>query len=182
MHKSIIIFLGLLIFLIPVGLNMNNSNALAFSDYGYKADQNENYVTNMANDNYYKSQGSDLIKKIKCNNINSNFNGVEANIGTDDPLGVGAASLQEDDASANWFGNRQANNGNFDLDCINNNNNEGGQGQVGPQGPRGPAGPSGPAGPETPSIDRDRDGIPNVDDNCPVVSNPPTESGAPPVR
>jgi collagen triple helix repeat protein/thrombospondin type 3 repeat protein len=48
-------------------------------------------------------------------------------------------------------------------------------GEDGAQGPRGPAGPPGPAGPETPSTDSDRDGIPNVDDNCPVVSNPAQE-------
>ena len=130
---------------------MSSLNALAFSDYGYQTDQYENYANDMANDNYYKSQSSDFIKKIKCNNINSNFNGVVANIGTNDPLGLGAASLQ-DDASSNWLGNGQANNGNFDLDCINNNNNNaGGQGGngTGSQGPRGPVGPEGPAGPST---------------------------------
>jgi hypothetical protein len=150
MHKSILIFLGLLTFLIPVApSSMSNSNALAFSDYGYQADQYENYAKDMANDNYYKSQGSDVVKKIKCNNINSNFNGVDANIGIDDPLGVGAASIQ-DDASSSWLGNGQANNGNFDLDCINNNNNAGGQGGDG-TGPQGPAGPRGPQGlPGTP--------------------------------
>jgi hypothetical protein len=144
MHKSIIIFLGLLTFLIPVAPSISNSNALAFSDYGYQADQYENYANDMANNNYYKSQGSDVVKKIKCNNINSNLNGVEANIGTGDSLGLEAASLQ-DDASSNWLGNGQANNGNFDLDCINNNNNEGGQGggATGPQGPEGPEGPQG---------------------------------------
>ncbi len=111
---------------------MSNSNVMAIGeDYDYEADQYEKYGMDMANDNYYKSKGSDFIKKINCNNINSNFNGVEANIGTGDPLGVGAESIQ-DDASANWFGNGQANNGNFDLDCINNNNNnnEGGQSEV----------------------------------------------------
>jgi hypothetical protein len=128
---------------------MSNINAMAFDDYGYDADQYEKYANDMANDNYYKSQGSDFVKKIKCNNINANFNGVEANIGTADPLGVGAASLQDDDdPSASWFGNGQRNNGNFDLDCINNNNNVGGQGGngTGQQGPRGPVGPQGPAG------------------------------------
>ncbi|HET8792900.1 MAG TPA: hypothetical protein VFM31_03825 [Nitrososphaeraceae archaeon] len=149
MHKSILMFLGLLTFLIPVGPSMSNINAMAFDDYGYDADQYEKYANGMANNNYYKSQGSDVVKKIKCNNINANFNGVEANIGTADPLGVGAASLQDDDdPSASWFGNGQRNNGNFDLDCINNNNNVGGQGGngTGQQGPRGPVGPQGPAG------------------------------------
>jgi hypothetical protein len=154
MHKSIIIFLGLLTFLIPVAPSISNTNALAFSNYGYQADQYENYAKDMANDNYYKSQGSDIVKKIKCNNINSNFNGVEANIGTDDLLGVGAESIQGDDASSNWLGNGDRNNGNFDLDCINNNNNNaGGQGGTGSQGPPGPTGPQGPPGiPGTPGL------------------------------
>jgi hypothetical protein len=81
----------------------------------------------MTNDNYYKSQGSDFIKEIKCNNINSNFNGVDDNIGTDDGLiGVADTSLQEgDEDSANGLGNgERTSNRNFDVDCINNNDNE----------------------------------------------------------
>jgi hypothetical protein len=107
---------------------MSNTNAMGFDDYGNEeADLYDQYATDMANDNYYKSQNSDFVKKVKCNNINSNFNGVESNIGTVDSLGgIGSESLQ-DDASANWLGNGERNNGNFDLDCINNNNNEGGQ-------------------------------------------------------
>ena len=134
MYKSIIFLLGLLTLLIPVGPSMSNSNVMAFEDYGYEADQYENYATDMANENYYKSH-SDIIKKIKCNNINSNFNGVEDNIGTDDSLGgIGATSFLGDDASANTYGYGERNNGNFDLDCINNNNNEGGTGPAGPAG------------------------------------------------
>jgi hypothetical protein len=139
MNKSIMLLLGLLVVLLPFGTSMNIfSNAMAFEDYGYETDQYEDYATDMANDNYYKSQGNDFVKKIKCNNINSNLNGIEANIGTGDSLGLGAESLEADDASANWVGNGDRNNGNFDLDCINNNNNEGGPGQVGPPGPPGP--------------------------------------------
>ena len=141
-HKSIIFLLGLLVFFIPIGpSSMSNSNAMAVEDYEYEeTDQYDQYATDMANDKYYKSQNSDFIKKIKCNNINSNFNGVEANIGTGDSLGgIGSESLQ-DDASANWLGNGERNNGNFDLDCINNNNNEGGIGTVGPPDPPGPPG------------------------------------------
>ena len=55
-------------------------------------------------------------------------------------------------------------------------------GEDGAQGPEGPRGPVGPPGPETPSTDSDRDGIPNVDDNCPRVSNPPSEPGTSPDR
>lgn len=31
----------------------------------------------VANDNYYKSKDSDILKKIDCDNINSNLNGAE---------------------------------------------------------------------------------------------------------
>jgi hypothetical protein len=124
MNKLLVFLLGLLTFLIPIGpSSMSNTNILAFEDYGYKADQYENYAIDMANDNYDKSQNSEFINKIKCNNINSNLNGIEANIGTGDSLGLGAESLEADDASANWVGNGDRNNGNFDLDCVNNNIN-----------------------------------------------------------
>src|SRR5215203_5424023 len=138
MHMLALIFLlGSLVMLLPFGTNMN---VMAFErdEYGYETDQYERYGMDMANDNYYKSQGNDIIKKIKCNNINSNFNEVEAIIGTDDPLGIGATSLQVDDASANAYGYGE------------NNSNEGGQGGVtGPQGPPGLPGTPGTPGPST---------------------------------
>ena len=141
MHKSILVLLGVLTFLLQFGPSSMNilSNAMAFDNYGYQADQYEKYAMDMANDNYNKYQSSDLIQKIKCNNINSNFNGVEANIGIDNSLdGLGDASLQGDnEVSANAYNDKI--NGNFDLDCINNNNNAG-QGITGPPGPPGPPG------------------------------------------
>ncbi len=130
--------LGLLIFFLPVGPSMSNSNVMAFEDYGYEeTDQYERYAKNMANENYYKSQSSDIIKKIKCNNINSNLNGIDANSDTGDSLGLGAESFEADDASTSWLGNGERNNGNFDLDCTNNNKNEGPEGPHGEQGPPG---------------------------------------------
>jgi hypothetical protein len=134
MHRSIIIFLGLVAMLMPLGTNsISNLNANAVS--GYETDTyNEGYTNDFTKeDKPYKSQYSDIIKKIKCNNINANLNGVEANLGSDIPLGsiAGAESLQ-DDVSANGLGNGERNNGNFDLDCINNNTNlvAGGSGNV----------------------------------------------------
>jgi hypothetical protein len=126
MHKSAIIFLlGFMVILLPVGpSNLSNANAIAEDEY--YADQYENNAMDMANDNYYKSQGSDFFKEIKCNNINSNFNGVDDNIGIDDGLfGVGDTSLQGDDDSANGLENgERTSNRNFNVDCINNNDNE----------------------------------------------------------
>jgi hypothetical protein len=127
------------------------------NDYNtYEIDKTTKYVNDMADyveekyqpyandNNYVKSQNSDFVKKIKCNNINSNLNGIKANIGSNNPLGIGAESLQGDDASTDWFGNGKAHNGNFDLDCINNNENTpiNGNGGTGPVGPKGPPGPT----------------------------------------
>ena len=142
------------------------SNAIAFENYGYdNSDQYQNYPMDMDNEyedgqyrpyennNYqsdYQSYGEDrdksnnnnLIKKIKCNNINNNLNEVNITIGNGDPTGLGAALFQEDSANTNGYGERNGN-GDFDLDCINNNNNEGVEGQQGPIGPEGPEGPPG---------------------------------------
>jgi len=66
MNKSIILLLGLLIFLIPVGPSMSNSNVMAFEDYGYEANQYEQYAMDISNEyndlssygnnNYYDSE------------------------------------------------------------------------------------------------------------------------------
>ena len=111
--------------LLPFGTSMTNiSNAIAITDENYKS-------------------------KIDCDNINTNLNGIKTSIGIDNALGVGegaTASIQGDgeEVSTNTFGNEKeyTNDGNFELDCINNNDNEG----IGQQGPRGPAGPQGPSG------------------------------------
>jgi len=139
MHKSIILLLGLLTFLIPVGpSSMSNSNVMAIDeDYDYEADQYERYATAMANDNYYKSQGSDFIKKIKCNNINVNLNGIDVDLGVpngNDLLNGPIDEAQAEDESqttttASSFGNNEINNNgykqneDFRFICINNNNN-----------------------------------------------------------
>lgn len=129
-----------MVLLLPMGSSMTISNVMASDDYGYETDQYMKYAEDMTNKNYDKSQ-SDSIQKIKCNNINSNFNGIEANIGSENPLGsLGAEALESDDTSANVYGNDyQRTNGNFDVDCINNNDNTG----IGPAGPAGVQGPSG---------------------------------------
>ena len=104
MHKSAIIFLlGFMVILLPFGpSNISNANAIAEDEY--YADQYENYAMDMANDNYYKSQGSDFIKKIKCNNINANLNG-DIDIGASQALGA----LATDEAQAEDEGEVGAN-------------------------------------------------------------------------
>jgi hypothetical protein len=114
----------------------------------YEPTDYPSYKPEYQSDNSYKSKDSDFIKKIKCNNINSNLNGIESTTDVNGLLGSEGVSAQGDeDTSANAFGNdeRNNNNGSFDVDCINNNNNNnagGGQGAIGPPGPPGPAGPS----------------------------------------
>ena len=102
------------------------------------------------NDNYANSE---FTKKLKCNNINSNLNGIGRTTNLDNPPGVGPEFLQGED-SINAYGYADRNNDNFDVDCINNNNFVDGQGGTGPQGPRGlqgERGPEGPAGPASPN-------------------------------
>lgn len=111
-----------------------------YSFYKPNYEQEYNSYENDSN-NKDKSKDSEVssIKKIKCNNINSNLNGVESTTDLNGLLGVGDTALQGDEeVSANAYGQGDRNsNGNFDFDCVNNNNFEGGQGQVGPQGPSG---------------------------------------------
>ena len=85
-------------------------------------------------DSYEKSQNSDFVKEMKCNNINSNLNGLNVNTlpGSTTAEDIGTEALQGDE-EANTFGSASRNNnGNFDVDCINNNKNQGGQGLAGP--------------------------------------------------
>jgi hypothetical protein len=72
---------------------------------------------------------------MKCNNINSNLNGLNVNTlpGSTTAEDIGTKALQGGNKEANTFGTASRNNyGNFDVDCINNNNNQGGQGLAGP--------------------------------------------------
>ena len=56
MHKSAIIFLlSTLVMLLPFGTSLK---VMAFEEYEYQTDQYENYVMDMANDNYYKSKNT----------------------------------------------------------------------------------------------------------------------------
>lgn len=71
------------------------------------------------------------IQKIDCDNINSNFNGIDSSIGTDNPFNTGGEetteSIQSNEDSTNTFGNgweKRKDNGDFEIYCINNNKNE----------------------------------------------------------
>ena len=63
----------------------------------------------VANNNYYKSKDSDILKKIDCDNINSNLNGGERLVPIDPTTlnGIGSKLAQggEGEVSTNAFGN-----------------------------------------------------------------------------
>ncbi len=149
MHKSVSI---LSIFLIAssfmtFGNIFPKAMAIELDGVYFETDETREYVNNMAayvedkyqpyaNDyeSYEKSQNSDFVKEMKCNNINSNLNGLNVITlpGSTTAEDIGTKALQGDE-EANTFGSASRNNnGNFDVDCINNNNNQGGQGLAGP--------------------------------------------------
>ena len=149
MHKSVSI---LSIFLIAssfmtLGNIFPKVMAIELDGVYFETDETREYVNNMAAyvedkyqpyandfDSYEKSQNSDFVKEMKCNNINSNLNGLNVNTlpGSTTAEDIGAKALQGDE-EANTFGSASRNNnGNFDVDCINNNNKQGGQGLAGP--------------------------------------------------
>jgi hypothetical protein len=100
----------------------------------YKPDYKPEYPS-YGKDNNDKSKDSSsvLLKKLKCNNVNVNLNGIEANIGgAVDSEGAAAASTQgSEQASASLAGNGERNNNwvkkfvdkDFGVICISNNNN-----------------------------------------------------------
>jgi len=109
---------------------------------------NQDY-SSYGKDNYGKDRGydksnkdsnrSDLLKKLKCNNINANLNNVDANFGTPIPSdgtegganGEALAAQGSEAISANGLMNGASNGdrsfvdreNNFAFVCINNNNN-----------------------------------------------------------
>ncbi len=100
----------------------------------YKPDYNIAYPS-YGKDNNDKSKDSVLLKKLKCNNINVNLNGIESNIGgavdSEGATTTAASTQGNEQASASLAGNGERNNNEFkkfvDKDfgviCISNNNN-----------------------------------------------------------
>jgi hypothetical protein len=100
------------------------------SDYG----MDNNYQKTYGKDNRDKSKDSVNLKKIKCNNININVNGIELNV-TSFPF---LSSIAADDAEASegkfgtasygsgsgsYGGHSGSDKDGFAFICINNNNN-----------------------------------------------------------
>jgi hypothetical protein len=115
---------------------MTGLNAQAQPYYGGGMDNS--YDKPYGKDNRDKSKDSVNVKKIKCNNINVNVNGIELNV-TSFPFlsGIGADDADASDGKygAGSYGSGGSYDGYSDRDkdgftfvCINNNNNEAGGG------------------------------------------------------
>jgi hypothetical protein len=99
----------------------------------YEPTKYPSYNREYPSDNSYESKesSSTIIKKVKCNNINSNNNGVDVSLGipNNDALVEAQAADNEGQATtANGFGNGderyKQNDNDFKFVCINNNDNE----------------------------------------------------------
>jgi hypothetical protein len=108
------------------GTNSYEKKAYGNNDYGT---QYQSY----GKDNSDKSKDSVSIKKVKCNNININVNGLELNVlqpVLSDPA-IGAQALNEGQIGASSFGSgggsygggQSGSDNDFKFVCINNNNN-----------------------------------------------------------
>jgi hypothetical protein len=93
-----------------------------------------NYKNNYEKDNnsYYKSKDNQIIKKINCNNIYVNVNGLEIDGLPSALSGLAASETDEGERDVNFYeiyggnGEQQSgydNKNSFKFVCINNNNN-----------------------------------------------------------
>jgi hypothetical protein len=100
----------------------------AQQDYGGMDNSYENYY---GKDNYKSKDNSVFVKKINCNNINANVNGLEldvlppalANLLQGDEGDSGASSYGSGERSYGSGGQSGYDNNSFKFICINNNNN-----------------------------------------------------------
>jgi len=89
-----------------------------------------NYDKSYGKDNYKSKDNSVIVKKVNCNNINVNVNGLELNL-TSVPFlsGLLASEANEGERGANSYGSggsygdKSRSDGDFKFICINNNNN-----------------------------------------------------------
>ena len=113
--------------------------AQAYPDYGMDNKKYESKYSSYGTDNnsYDKSKKDFIVKKVECDNININTNGLDF---SGDSIGnsIAAQAAEEDygqQLSANAFGNSERNNGYKQNDedvvvkCIQTNTN-GGQGNL----------------------------------------------------
>ena len=133
------IFLATLLLLGTLATILPSAQAQPYYEDGYESeytqymqDYKSEYPLYPDNSDYKsKDSSSSVINKIKCNNINSNNNGVDVSLGVpnnDDAIAEAQAADNEGQAtSANeWgYGNEYKQNSNdFKFVCVNNNDNE----------------------------------------------------------
>ncbi|HET8792621.1 MAG TPA: hypothetical protein VFM31_02415, partial [Nitrososphaeraceae archaeon] len=96
-----------------------------YSSYGKYDDRDH--------DKYKKDSSSIFVKKVNCNNINVNLNGINVKVGLPDkgqvtePIAVAQALDNDNEGTESFVNNGQSGqsdaNTNSRIVCINNNNN-----------------------------------------------------------
>ena len=182
-HVSLFLLMSTLIILVPfTSITFPNVKAQEYGAGSYDDDYDNSYSTYPTDDKKYECRTGpfegffvssvEFCKHIKFDDKDDRKDSrVDNRTGTQDPPGPAGPQGIQGPSGAQGIQGIQGPRG-F-------NGTDGEDGAQGPEGPRGPVGPPGPPGPETPSTDSDRDGIPNVDDNCPRVSNTPLEPDTP---
>ena len=128
--KTISLFLALILVTGTIALSSTSSMRDVQAQQGYDGTYN-NYENDYGKDNSYKSKDNKIVKKVKCNNINVNVNGLELNglppflynlLASDGQDGYGDASSYGSGSYGN-VGQLGYDNNSFKFVCINNNNN-----------------------------------------------------------
>ena len=136
--KSNAIFLATLLFLGTIATILPSAHAQPYyEDNRYDPQYPSEYTNNNSyeseypsypDNSYYKSKDSSSVNKIKCNNINSNNNGVDVSLGVpndDDAITEAQAEDESQTTTANgWRDGYKQNDNDFRFICINNNDNE----------------------------------------------------------
>src|ERR671912_2363512 len=101
----------------------------SYDKKSYGNDDYKSQYSSYGKDNREKSKDSVSIKKVKCNNINLNLNGVNITAGGSANGGANGAAEGSDSIAANGYGNGNGERKHVDKKdgftfiCINNNNN-----------------------------------------------------------
>ena len=121
-------FLAFILVTGTIALSSPSSMRDVQAQQGYDGIDN-NYENDYGKDNSYKSKDNKIVKKVNCNNINVNLNGLELS-GLPPSL---AGLLNGGEGDVNSYGSYDGsevqqsgydnNNNNFKFVCINNNNN-----------------------------------------------------------
>jgi hypothetical protein len=124
--KTISLFLAFILVTGTIALSFPSSMRDVQAQQGYDGTYN-NYENDYGKDNSHKSIDNKIVKKVKCNNINVNVNGLELNVLPPflaDSGIIGAEAAEGNNDANSIAGNSDASKINdFRFICINNNNN-----------------------------------------------------------